>query len=203
MQTLILNHYPPIIKRIKDVQQIAKAEDLEFSKLNTCINEAIHNMFVFTANERGVERFEKMLGITPKTTQSLDDRKIYISSMMNRRKMSLSELTAMLSNYCEDIELINDTSKMEMIVKTQKKNIDIFIINDILDEVLPMNILYKFSTKTKMHVSNEIFAVQKNSVRLKVKAKLQKNIKMINVSRIGAALSVVERIKIESIKQSE
>ena len=89
MQTLILNHYPPVIKQIKDIQQIAKAEDIEFSKLNTSINEVIRNMFVFTANETGVQRFEKLLGIKPKAAQSLDDRKIYILSMMNRRKMSL------------------------------------------------------------------------------------------------------------------
>ena len=58
MQTLILNHYPPVIKQIKEMQQIAKAEDIEFSKLNVSINEVIRNMFVFTADETGVMRFE-------------------------------------------------------------------------------------------------------------------------------------------------
>ena len=74
---MILNHYPPVIKQIKDIQQIAKAEDIEFTKLNTSITEVIRNMFVFTADETGVKRFEKLLGITPKAAQSLDDRKIY------------------------------------------------------------------------------------------------------------------------------
>ena len=31
MQTLILNHYPPVIKQIKEMQQIAKAEDIQVS----------------------------------------------------------------------------------------------------------------------------------------------------------------------------
>ena len=75
MQTLILNHYPPVIKQIKEMQQIAKAEDIEFSKLNVSINEVIRNMFVFTADETGVIRFEKLLGIKPKAAQSLDDYK--------------------------------------------------------------------------------------------------------------------------------
>ena len=57
---MILNHYPPVIKQIKDIQQIAKAEDIEFTKLNTSITEVIRNMFVFTANETGVKRFEKL-----------------------------------------------------------------------------------------------------------------------------------------------
>lgn len=38
---MILNHYPPVIKQIKDIQQIAKAEDIEFTKLNTSITEVI------------------------------------------------------------------------------------------------------------------------------------------------------------------
>ena len=41
---MILNHYPPVIKQIKDIQQIAKAEDIEFTKLNTSITEVIRNI---------------------------------------------------------------------------------------------------------------------------------------------------------------
>lgn len=102
-------------------------------------------MFVFTANELGVRRFEKILGITPKAAQSLEDRKIYILSMMNRRKMSLSELTAMLSNYSEGIELINDMANMEMIVTINTDAGSLETLNNIIDEILPMNIYFYFS----------------------------------------------------------
>ena len=142
---MILNHYPPVIKQIKDIQQIAKAEDIEFTKLNTSITEVIRNMFVFTADETGVKRFEKLLGITPKAAQSLDDRKIYIISMMNRRKMSLEELTAMLSNYSEGIRLINDMSNFEMIVEINTDAGSLETINSIIDEILPLNSSYEVS----------------------------------------------------------
>ena len=99
MQTLILNHYPPVIKQIKEMQQIAKAEDIEFSKLNVSINKVIRNMFVFTADETGVMRFEKLLGIKPKAAQSLDDRKIYILSMMNRRKMTNGDVIQLFGGH--------------------------------------------------------------------------------------------------------
>lgn len=127
------------------MQQIARAEDIEFAKLKASTQEVIRNMFVFTANDLGVRRFEKILGITPKAAQSLDDRKIYIISMMNRRKMSLSELTAMLSNYSEGIELINDMSNMEMIVTINTDAGSLETINNIIDEILPMNIYFEFS----------------------------------------------------------
>lgn len=145
MQTLILNHYPPVIKQIKEMQQIAKAEDIEFSKLNVSINEVIRNMFVFTADETGVMRFEKLLGIKPKAAQSLDDRKIYILSMMNRRKMSLSELMAMLSNYSEGITILNDIANMEMIVEINTDAGSLDMLNNIIDEILPLNIYFMFA----------------------------------------------------------
>ena len=145
MQTLILNHYPPVIKQIKEMQQIAKAEDIEFSKLNVSINEVIRNMFVFTADETGVMRFEKLLGIKPNAAQSLDDRKIYILSMMNRRKMSLSELMAMLSNYSEGITILNDIANMEMIVEINTDAGSLDMLNKIIDEILPLNIYFMFA----------------------------------------------------------
>lgn len=145
MQEIILNYYPPVIKQIKEMQQIARAEDIEFSKMRFETDKVIRNMFVYTADELGVKRFEKILGITPKAAQSMDDRKIYIISMMNRRKMSLSELTAMLSNYSEGIELINDMSNMEMIVTINTDAGSLETLNNIIDEILPMNIYFEFS----------------------------------------------------------
>lgn len=145
MREIILNNYPPVIKQIREMQQIARAEDIEFSKLKASTQEVIRNMFVFTANDLGVRRFEKILGITPKAAQSLDDRKLYIISMMNRRKMSLSELTAMLSNYSEGIELINDMSNMEMIVTINTDAGSLETLNNIIDEILPLNIYFEFS----------------------------------------------------------
>ncbi len=171
MQTLILNHYPPVIKQIKEMQQIAKAEDIEFSKLNVSINEVIRNMFVFTADEAGVMRLEKLLGIKPKAAQSLDDRKIYILSMMNRRKMSLSELMAMLSNYSEGITILNDIANMEMIVEVGTSTVNIQTINDILEEILPLNIYFHFTIKMRK-AEIKVSALQKAAGKLKIKSLL-------------------------------
>lgn len=149
MQEIIINNYPPVIKQIREMQQIARAEDIEFEKLKILTTEVIRNMFIFTANETGVARFEKILGITPKAAQSLDDRKLFIVSMMNRRKMSLSELTAMLSNYSEGIELLNNIENMEMIVAINTDAGSIDTLNKIIDEILPLNIYFEFSLMRK------------------------------------------------------
>lgn len=173
MQTLILNHYPPVIRQIKDIQQIAKSEDVEFSKLNLSTDKVLKNMFVFTADESGVRRFEKMFGIKPKAEQNLQERRMYILSIMNRKKMSLSELTAMLSDYSTDIRLINDMFNMEMTVDTGGNTGGIEIINCLLEEILPMNIYYHFVSGIKENTPVRITAVQRMCTGLKVKPCLQ------------------------------
>lgn len=142
---IIINHYPKVIRQIKEIQQIARAEDIEFEKLKAVTTQTIRNMFVYTADETGVKRFETVFKITPKASQSLEDRKAYILSMMNRRKMSLSELTAMLSNYSEGIELLNDFSNMEMIVTINTDASSLETLNNIIDEILPLNIYFEFA----------------------------------------------------------
>lgn len=83
---MILNHYPPVIKQIKDIQQIAKAEDIEFTKLNTSITEVIRNMFVFTADETGVKRFTQ-----ERRTKMLKDRLVdYTESIVKRATYTIN-----------------------------------------------------------------------------------------------------------------
>lgn len=147
MQTLILNHYPPVIKGIKEMQQIAKAEDIEFSKLHAAIDGVLRNMFIYTAEETGVARFENMIGIIPKEGQRLDERKAYIAFATNRKQMSLSELTAMLSSYCRDISLARDTKNMEITVEMSAGEVGTETIDRILEEVLPLNICYSYKIK--------------------------------------------------------
>lgn len=144
MQTLILNHYPPVIKQIREVRQIANAEDIEFLNLNASINEVLRNMFVLTANEYGVARFEKLLKIRPKAEQSLQERKTVILSMSNRRKMSLTELETMLAGHSPGLKLLPDSVKQEMDVVINVNTGNIRIILQILEEILPLNIYIRF-----------------------------------------------------------
>lgn len=148
MQTLILNHYPPVIRQIREIQRIAEAEDAEFFKLNISINEVLRNMFVFTADETGAERFEKLLGIKPKATQSLDDRKSYILLMLNRRKMSLHEIIKLLSEYAEEIELCLDYEKYELTMKAGDSASNTGMLLKVLDEIMPLQICIFFRMET-------------------------------------------------------
>lgn len=169
MQTIILNHYPPAVKQIKEIQQIAKAEDIEFAKLNASTKKVIQNMFVITADEAGVRRFEKLLGIKPKAAQSLEDRKMYIISKTNNRKMSISELEVMLAQWCKSVRLLCDANAGEIIVQIEESTISIDMIDRMLEEILPVNVYYSFTTKIRNAAANKMIAVEKIGAQLRVR----------------------------------
>ncbi len=147
MQELILNHYPQVIKKMREIQEIAKGEDIEFQKLDVAIKRASQNMFVATADEAGLERLEGLLGITPNTSQGIEDRRLYILSMMNRRRMGMSELRQMLSAYSEDITLVieEDSSALSVTVGDGARHIQ--AIHDILEEMIPLQVYIRYKLK--------------------------------------------------------
>ncbi len=198
MQELILNHYPPVIKQMKEIQQIAKAEGIEFSKLYASMDKVTRNMFIYTADESGVARFERMLGITPKAAQSLDDRKVYLIFMMNRKKMGMSELTAMLSGYCSGIKLGSDIANMEMMVEMGAGTISIDTISDILEETLPLGIYFHFAVNMGQ-ARLKVLALHGAGASLKVKPLLEKHIKAAGQGSIRPAVFISMALKVRPL----
>ena len=142
MQTLISNHYPPVIKQIEEIKQIALAEDIEFSKLNVSIDRVIRNMFILTADKTGIQKFEHLFGIIPKASQSLEERRAIILFQANRRKMSLSELHTMLSGYLPGVQFVIDKKKMKLVVTIGVDAGTVGILRNTIDEILPLNVYF-------------------------------------------------------------
>ncbi len=146
MQETIINYYPPVVSQIREIQQIAKAEDIEFNKLGEHINRILQNMFLATADEFGIRRIESMLGILPKASQSIEERKRYIYYRLNRRRMSLSELSEMLSGHLGGVVLKPDYDDGILTADIGAGVIDLHEIYGILDEVLPLWVCILFET---------------------------------------------------------
>ena len=158
MQTLILNHYPPVIKQIEEIKQIALAEDIEFSKLNVSIDRVIRNMFILTADKTGIQKFEHLFGIIPKASQSLEERRAIILFQANRRKMSLSELHTMLSGYLPGVQFVIDKKKMKLVVTIGVDAGNVEILRNTIDEILPLNVyfLLGYYDSCKVDVKTEV-----------------------------------------------
>lgn len=169
MQTMILDYYPPVIRRIREVRQIAAAEDAEFAKLDAAMAAALDNMFVPMADEAGTGRFESLLGIKPKVGQGLDDRKANVLAAMNRGRTGLSGLERILSVSGGGVRLENDTPGMGMTVETGAGGADVRTMRGILDEALPLNIHIRFVTRMGGKAGPKILHLQRAGAALRVR----------------------------------
>lgn len=78
---MIKEHLPDFLIEDKKFQEIDKVETLELEKVINDFNKLDYNQFLETANEEGLSRYEKMVGIVPKATESLDIRR---SRLLNK-----------------------------------------------------------------------------------------------------------------------
>lgn len=140
----IINYYPPVVRQVKEIQQIAAAEDREFSKLAAASASVLRNMFIGTADRDGIARFEKLSGITPDTSMTLEERKMNVLAVSNKCKMTLLELVFMLSAYPGSIKLSCGYASSELFVDAGEDVTGTGVIYGILDNFLPLNVYIIF-----------------------------------------------------------
>lgn len=141
----IEEYWPQIVKGTAEFGQIAVALNPEFNKLAKCIYEVLNESFVATASEFGVSRWEHILGITPATGATLDDRKAAVLTYLNIQtpytwRVLKQMLVPILGG--EDkfvMEYVNDEGKL--VLHTDRLDDDMLdTVSDLLERVLPQNI---------------------------------------------------------------
>ena len=74
----LLSYWMPILRNLKEFKEIAKAEEPEIIALLEAIDRTKYNMFIETADEYGIERFENMMGIYPEAGDTLETRRFNV-----------------------------------------------------------------------------------------------------------------------------
>ena len=98
----LIDYLPPFEKGIKEFDAIlTRAEDPEMFTGWDAIDNAFNDQFILDATENGVSRWESMLGISPKGTDTLDERKFGILSKLNQElPYTLRKLERVLTTLC-------------------------------------------------------------------------------------------------------
>lgn len=78
----ISRYWADVFSSLREEQEIAKSVNPEFSLLWSRIRQFLNDCFVETAQLYVVERWEKIVGITPKVTDTLEERRNRILYMM-------------------------------------------------------------------------------------------------------------------------
>lgn len=141
---MLVEYYPPVVRQIREMKEICAAEQPEFDLLAQQVDQILANMFILLANEEGIERFEKELKITPKPTDTLEDRRLNVLSRANKSKVTTALIMSIISNYSAATELIKDFDNDELTIVLNADASSLQTVYETLDEKIPLNIYYDF-----------------------------------------------------------
>ena len=142
----LVSYLPPFIAEYKEINTALAAENPEFQLIWEAADRALRNEFIETADEYGISRFEKMMGLFPSKEDSLESRRLNIrSKWFTMLPYTWRMLMDRLLLLCGEEPFIVDTSHL----KVYELRIEIFnqtiatlrAIRKMAGEMIPANIL--------------------------------------------------------------
>lgn len=153
--TSISKWFDPKLADLADMQEIIKAVDAELDNVRTEQARILNNFFIQTADETAITRYEKMLGILPKASETLDDRRFRLLTLY---KGDLPYTYLALKHELEDIV---GAENLEMTLDPAACTLEVYIglavrsqcdtVYDIVKKMLPANIALTYSLKYNQH----------------------------------------------------
>lgn len=146
----LVSYLPPFMQTYKEPVAALEAENPEFYLVWTATDKVLKNRFIATADEYGISRFEKILGIYPNSTDSLEVRRMRVQSRwFNKLPYTMRTLTEKIKQILGnvyDFALIADFKNSYELYLT------VYTINDSENEELE----YTLSVITPLNIVTNI-----------------------------------------------
>ena len=139
----LINYLPHFMQVYEELKSIMETEQVEIDRLWLEAENALDDQFILEATENGVKRWESMLGVSPKDTDTLNERKFRILTKLNQElPFTLRKLEQALTNLCG-----NDMFSIEVIAAEYRVEIKLGVANgnnyqevvDVLKKMIPAN----------------------------------------------------------------
>ena len=96
----LLSYLPSFMQEYREIAAALNAENPEFDLILRRAENALDNEYITTADEKGIKRFEKLLGILPEEDDTLESRRekvlaLWFVSLPYTMRMLIKRLTLM------------------------------------------------------------------------------------------------------------
>jgi D-ribose pyranose/furanose isomerase RbsD len=141
----LIDYLPRFTQTYREIATIMETEQFEIDRAWLEAENALADQFILEATERGVKRWESMLGISPKDTNSLEERKFRILTRLNQElPYTLRKLEVVLTNLCGEngfsvnVQSENYTVNVTLAVENQNNYQEVV---EVLDKMIPANMI--------------------------------------------------------------
>ena len=161
---LLKKYLPSLYRENKEMEGLMNAEQPIYDEAETDTKFAFSRQFVVTADEKGVEQYEKILGIMPTATDSLEFRKRrVITRLSTTPPYTLNYLKQQLTTIfgAGNFNAWVDYGKRELYVDSFINSISLFFeLETFIAKVKPANMIYIYRSLVlpKVGVSSRYLA---------------------------------------------
>lgn len=154
-QVNLIDYLPRFMREYEEIKRLLNAENSEFQAVFDASESTRNDLFALSCNERGIERFEKLLGIAPAANDALNTR---ISRVIIRLNDALPITFATLIGRMDAIcgqgnyELIPDWDSYFLRIVT---HFDIpgqtDELKELIEEIIPANLRLEFKNNVDVY----------------------------------------------------
>lgn len=141
----LIDYLPEYMQEYAEMRQIMLGGQPDVDAFHEGVNRVWNNQFLADADEYGVGRWESILAITPKATDTLDERKFRILAWWTQElPYTLPKLNEMLEALCGagNYDIVMDNRHYRITIKLGLSNQENYSdVESLLERVLPANLI--------------------------------------------------------------
>lgn len=155
MRKKLQDYLPPILLKTYEFPLLCETEQLEIDRLHDAADAVLDAQFLSTAGEYAIQRYEKIFGVVPQDTDTLDERRFKVLTRINTQlPFSVRRLRQQLATLCgaDGYKLEVSGGKYTLTVKvalTAKRNQQ--AVEELLADIVPANMVCTTSLLYNQH----------------------------------------------------
>lgn len=146
-------YVPPVIQSIQEFIQIFKAENVQINEVLKQVESVTNDQYIYNATDYGISRWEKIIGIRPRSGDSLEDRRFTVLSKLNAKlpytyRTLEQRLIALVGEDGFTMRYVNATYTLYVrVALSQQKQYEAIL--NVLNETVPANIIIDYGLLDK------------------------------------------------------
>lgn len=155
MRKKLQDYLPPVLLKTYEFPLLCATEQPEIDRLHDAADAVLDAQFLSTAGEYAIQRYEKIFGVVPQDTDTLDERRFRVLTKINAQlPFSVRRLRQQLETLCGE-----DGYKLEVnggvytltvkVALTAKRNQQ--AVEELLADIVPANMVCTTSLLYNQH----------------------------------------------------
>ena len=151
----LMEYLPPVLRNVLEFRYLMAAVQKAYDAFRLKVQEVFENQFYDDAELPGIQRYERILGITPKATDTLEDRRFRIKLRFNEQlPFTYRALERKMFALCgaDGYELTLIPEEFKLIVRVALTRREAFNdVREMLKRIVPANMLIDLSLLYNSH----------------------------------------------------